>query len=48
MAGLPLHMAPTAPAPMEYRHVGRSELVASALGFGCRPLGGAFGPVSEG
>lgn len=47
MAGLPLHMAPTAPAPMEYRHVGRSELVASAIGFGCRPLGGAFGPVSE-
>ena len=46
MAGLPLHMAPTAPAPMEYRHVGRSELVASAIGFGCRPLGGAFGPVS--
>jgi aryl-alcohol dehydrogenase-like predicted oxidoreductase len=32
---------------MEYRHVGRSELVASAIGFGCRPLGGAFGPVSE-
>ncbi len=47
MAGIPLHMAPTAPAPMEYRHVGRSELVASAIGFGCRPLGGAFGPVSE-
>ena len=47
MAGLPLHMAPMAPAPMEYRHVGRSELVASAIGFGCRPLGGAFGPVSE-
>ena len=47
MAGLPLHMAPAAPAPMEYRHVGRSELVASAIGFGCRPLGGAFGPVSE-
>ena len=46
MAGIPLHMAPTAPAPMEYRHVGRSELVASAIGFGCRPLGGAFGPVS--
>ena len=47
MVGIPLHMAPTAPAPMEYRHVGRSELVASAIGFGCRPLGGAFGPVSE-
>lgn len=46
MAGIPLHMAPMAPAPMEYRHVGRSELVASAIGFGCRPLGGAFGPVS--
>lgn len=46
MAGLPLHMAPMAPAPMEYRHVGRSELVASAIGFGCRPLGGVFGPVS--
>ncbi len=47
MVGIPLHMAPMAPAPMEYRHVGRSELVTSAIGFGCRPLGGAFGPVSE-
>ena len=32
---------------MEYRHVGRSELVTSAIGFGCIPLGGTFGPVDE-
>lgn len=47
MVGIPLQMAPTAPAPMEYRHIGRSELVGSVIGFGCSPLGGSFGELSE-
>ena len=46
MSGTPLQLH-TAP-PMEYRHVGRSELVVSAVGFGCWPMGGSqYGPVDE-
>lgn len=45
----PLRMVPMGPQPaMAYRHVGRSELVVSAIGFGCWPMGGTqYGPVDD-
>lgn len=45
----PVRMVPMGPRPqMEYRHVGRSELVVSAIGFGCWPMGGTqYGPVDD-
>jgi hypothetical protein len=33
-------LTPRAGTGMQYRHVGRSGLIASALGVGCFPFGG--------
>jgi L-galactose dehydrogenase len=33
---------------LDYRPLGRTELVVSSLGFGCSPLGGVFGDIHEG
>ncbi|HEX5418202.1 MAG TPA: aldo/keto reductase [Chloroflexota bacterium] len=33
---------------MEYRHMGNSDLVVSAIGFGCWEMGGSYGAIDDG